>query len=217
MEPTSKRLSRTLWVGVGLVLLTLCGSFVLMRIKPLPPRTASLPVIGSVPAFALTNQDARAFTLEDLRGKPWVADIVFTRCAGPCPRLSQQMAQLQAALPPASPAQLVSLTTDPEFDTPAVLKKYAARFSADPARWHFLTGDQRQIATLAADGLKLSALEKPVTERTSADDLFIHSTLFVVVDKQARLRAVFATDETTPWTNVQAQIIATLRQLEHEP
>ncbi len=217
MEPTSKRLSRTLWVGVGLVLLTLCGSFVLMRIEPLPPRAASLPVIGSVPAFALTNQDARVFTLEDVRGKPWVADIIFTRCAGPCPRLSQQMAQLQAALPPASPAQLVSLTTDPEFDTPAVLKKYAARFSADPARWHFLTGDQRQIATLAADGLKLSALEKPVTERTSADDLFIHSTLFVVVDKQARLRAVFATDETTPWTNVQAQIIATLRQLEHEP
>ena len=70
---------------------------------------------------------------------------------------------------------------------------------------------------LIQDGLKLSALEKPVTERTSAEDLFIHSTLFVVVDKQARLRAVFETDETTPWTNVQAQIIATLRQLEHEP
>ena len=134
MDPTSIRLSRTLWVGVGLVLLILCGSFVLMRIEPLPPRAASLPVIGSVPAFALTNQDARVFTLEDVRGKPWVADIIFTRCAGPCPRLSQQMAQLQAALPPASPAQLVSLTTDPEFDTPAVLKKYAARFSADPAR-----------------------------------------------------------------------------------
>lgn len=153
----------------------------------------SLPIYGQVSNFTLTNQNGQVVSLADLRGKVWVADIIFTRCAGPCPQMTRQMAELQAALPAASPVELVTLTTDPEFDTPPVMKNYALRFGADLDRWMFLTGSKNEIANLAAGGLKLSAVEVKPEERTAPEDLFIHSTIFVVVDKQARLRGVFQT------------------------
>jgi cytochrome oxidase Cu insertion factor (SCO1/SenC/PrrC family) len=217
MDHTTERLSRSIWIGVGLLIVILCLSFVLSRLKP-PSRALQLPVIGQVADFALTNQAGRVVTLADLRGKVWVADIIFTRCAGPCPRMTGQMESLQAALARDSSARLVTLTTDPEFDTPEVLQRYATRFNADPARWTFLTGTKLQIAALAIDSLKLTAVEKKPEERTNADDLFIHSTIFMVVDKQGRLRGAFETDgEGLAWKNVQTAILAAVQQLEREP
>lgn len=217
MDHTTERLSRSIWIGVGLIVVILCLAFVLSRLKP-ADAAPQLPVISQVADFALTNQDGRVLTLADLRGQVWVADIIFTRCAGPCPRMTRQMESLQAALPKDSRAQLVTLTTDPEFDSPEVLKRYATRFNADPARWNFLTGTKLQIAALAIDSLKLTAVEKKPEERTDADDLFIHSTIFVVVDKQGRLRGAFETDsEGLEWTKVQSAILAAVKQLEREP
>lgn len=217
MDPNAERLSRSLWIGVGLIIVILCLAFVLSRLRP-SDRLPDLPVISQVADFALTNQSGVVVTLADLRGKVWVADIIFTRCAGPCPRLTRQMESLQAALPAGSTAQLVTLTTDPEFDTPEVLQRYAARFNANPARWHFLTGTKLQIAALAVDNLKLAAVEIPPEKRTNADDLFIHATLFVVVDKQGRMRGAFETDgEGVTWEETQSAILAAIRQLEREP
>src|SRR5208283_2534015 len=99
-------------------------------------------------------------TLATLRGHVWVADIIFTRCGGPCPRMTRQMKDLQEALPANSQARLVTLTTDADFDTPAVLKAYGERFGADFNRWLFLTGTKPGIANLAIDSLKLTAIEK---------------------------------------------------------
>ena len=158
-------------------------------------------------------------TLADLTNQVWVADIIFTRCAGPCPRMTGQMKSLQEALPKASAAKLVTLTTDPEFDTPAVLKKYGERFGADPNRWLFLTGTKPEIAALASDSLKLSTQPVKPAERTGEADLFIHATLFVVVDRHARLRGYFETGgDGVDWTNVvQAKILRAVHQLENEP
>lgn len=219
MQEASPPISRTLWIGIALILLMIvlaALSFALQSRRQTPP---PLPVIGKIASFTLTNQAGQTVTLANLRGQVWVADIIFSRCAGPCPRMTRQMASLQAALPKDNPTRLVSLTTDPEFDTPEVLNKYAARYNADTNRWWFLTGDKREIATLATDGLKLAGfIETKPEERVNPDDLFIHSTLFVVVDKQARLRGVFETDEADGgWTNVQHQILDTLRVLEREP
>ena len=176
------------------------------------------PVFGAVAEFALTNQFGQAISREDLSGRVWVADIIFTRCPGPCLRMTRQMKELQEALPPASRTRLVSLTTDPDFDTPAVLKQYGERFSADTNRWTFLTGTKREIGDLAAGGLKLSAVEKSAAERDSADDLFIHSTVFVVVDRRGRLRGVFETGgEGVEWASQKEKILATVRQLERAP
>lgn len=105
------------------------------------------------------------------------------------------MSDLQAAIRPADPVRFVTLTTDPEHDTPAVLERYARQHGADPGRWFFLTGSKPQIKQAAVAGLKFTALEKDPSQRESDTDLFIHSTIFVVVDKRGNARAVFETDE----------------------
>jgi protein SCO1/2 len=127
------------------------------------------------------------------------------------------MKELQQALPPDSEARLVSLTTDPDFDTPPVLETYGKRFDANAQRWQFLTGTKQQIRDLASSSLKLVGLEKKPEERETPQDLFIHSTIFVVVDRQARLRGFFeTTGEDIDPTRVKTQILATVKRLEAE-
>ena len=214
MEPSTERLSRTIWIGVALVILLLGGAVVLSRLQP---RQSPLPVLGQIADFTLTNQLGQATTLQSLRGRVWLADIIFTRCPGPCARMTRQMASVQDALPKASGAQFVSLTTDPDFDSPEILSKYATRFGADSNRWHFLTGTKKEIGALAAQSLKLVAVEKTAELRENPDDLYIHATIFVLVDKQARLRGIFETGgDGIEWTNVQASILSAIKQLERE-
>ena len=215
MQPATEKLSRTIWVGVGLIIVILCASFVLIRVNP--HRTRPLPIISTIEPFTLTNQSSNLITLDDMRGKVWVADIIFTRCSGPCPQMTRRMELLQAALPKKSGTKLITLTTDPEYDSPEVLKKYGERFNADFSRWQFLTGTKKQLGALAIDGLKLSAEEIKPEQRKDDSDLFVHSTYFVVVDKQGRMRGVFETGgEGVEWTNVQPAIIATIQQLDRE-
>ncbi|MGB7749774.1 MAG: SCO family protein [Verrucomicrobiia bacterium] len=218
MADTPQQLPRTLWIGIVLLLVVLCLAYVVSLAEiNRGHRPAALPVIGPVAGFTLTNQDGQVTTLADLSNRVWIADIIFTRCAGSCPIMSKQMESLQDALPPASQARLVTLTTDPDFDTPPVLKKYGERFGANSNRWTFLTGTKLEIGQLAANSLKLSAVPVKPEDRQNPADLFIHSTTFVVVDQHARLRRVFETEgDGVDWTNVQPHIIETVKQLEHE-
>jgi protein SCO1 len=204
-------------IGLGLAGATLLMAYVLAQLKSNAALGRPLPVIGPIANFSLTNQSGGVVSLGDLRGRVWVADIIFTRCPGPCLKMTRQLKGLQEALPPTSEARLVTLTTDADFDTPAVLKAYAERFGVDTNRWMFLTGPKQGIAKLAIDSLKLTAVEKKPEERESPQDLFVHSTIFVIVDKQGRLRGGF---ETTGGgidpRAVQTQIVAAVRQLERE-
>ena len=177
-----------------------------------------LPVIGPVAEFTLTNQDGKAVSLADLNGHVWVADIIFTRCPGPCLKMTRQMKDLQAAVAPSNPVRFVTLTTDPSYDSPPVLKTFAGRFDADFNRWMFLTGRKSEISKLASGSLKLTAMENPPDQRPSPLDLFLHSTIFVVVDKHAQLRGVFeTTGEGVDPMQVKKQIVAAIRRLEREP
>jgi protein SCO1/2 len=207
----------TVGIGLLLILLTLALAFLMSEVKRRTVHSHPLPVYGQVQDFALTNQLAAPVSIADLRGKVWVADIIFTRCPGPCLKMTRQMKELQVALPPGSHAKLVSLTTDPDYDTPPVLTGYAARFDADTNRWMFLTGTKREIGNLASGSLKLSAVEVKPEERKSDDDLFVHSTIFVIVDKQAQLRGVYQTGgEGVDWLKSKQQILTAVRQLERE-
>jgi protein SCO1/2 len=198
-----------------LALLALAGLLAALNVRDTAGK--ALPVYGQVSEFGLTNHDGQACSLSDLRGKVWVADIIFTRCPGPCLKMTRQMHELQTALPTSSQAKLVTLTTDPEFDTPAVLKAYAQRFGADFNRWLFLTGTKKQIAGLAIDSLKLTALEKKPEERQSPADLFVHSTIFVAVDKRGQLRGIFeTTGEGIDPAQVRGEIVAAVKRLERE-
>ena len=216
-EPT-RRIGWLAWGGLALVVVTFLLAFLFMQLTGHNGSGQRLPVYGQIADFALTNQNGRAVSLADLRGQAWVADIIFTRCPGPCLKMTKQMKALQDALPPDSPTKLVTLTTDADFDTPPVLKAYAERFAADPRRWMFLTGTKQEVAKLAIDSLKLTAIEKKPEERESAQDLFVHSTIFVIADKRGQLRGVFeTTGEGIDPQNVKAQILAAAGQLEREP
>lgn len=198
----------------------MCGVLAVRYLRPAAPvsHPAPLPVLGRVADFALTNQAAQPVALADLRDRPWIADIIFTRCAGPCPWMTRKMAELQAALPPESPVRLVTLTTDPDFDTPPVLAKYAGRFGADTRRWSFLTGTKAQLGHLAIDSLKLTAVAKKPEERANDADLFVHSTMFVLVDKHGQLRGVYQTGgEDVNWVNVRERLLLDARALAGEP
>jgi len=217
MSEPFQQLPRTLWLGFGL-LLGFLGLAYLLSLAEFKQKHA-LPVLGQVADFTLTNQDGKVTTLADLTNRVWVADIIFTRCAGPCPIITGHMKSLQDALPKTSNAKLVTLTTDPDYDTPPVMKRYGERFGADFNRWIFLTGTKAEIGALGGGSLKLSAVPKQPAEQTNAVDLFIHTTIFVVVDKHARLRGSFETvGDGVDWTNAaQLRIAAVVRQLEREP
>jgi protein SCO1/2 len=219
MSDSSHSLPRTLWLGLILFLALICFAWLASLHQLQRHRLPPLPVISQVADFSLTNQDGVRTTLKDLTNHVWVADIVFTRCSGPCPRMTAQMRSVQQLLPKDSQVQLVTLTTDPDFDTPAVMHKYAQHFGADTSQWHFLTGTKAQIAALASDSLKLSAVPVKPEDRKDDADLFIHTTIFVVVDKHAQLRTFFETGgEGVDWTNsVEPRLLETLRHLERQP
>jgi protein SCO1/2 len=217
MTQPARRIEWLVWSGLALIILTVLLALLFATVKMQRTLGNPLPVIGAVGDFTLTNQNGQAVSLADLRGKVWVADIIFTRCPGPCTTMTRQMKELLRSVPAASTTRFLTLTTDPEFDTPSVLKAYAARFEGDSSRWSFLTGTKPQIANLAVDSLKLTAVEKKAEERTSATDLFIHSTIFVVVDPSGRLRGIFeTTGEGISPKRVKLQILAAVRRLERE-
>ena len=215
---SEQRPNWSLFVGLALVLGILACLVILLKRGAGPNRASeALPVIGQVADFTLTNQDNHAVSLADLKGHVWVADIIFTRCAGPCPEMTRKMKELQEALPDSSTARLVSLTTDADYDSPEVLARYADRYGADAGRWMFLTGDKVGIANLAIDSLKLTALAKPAKDRTTPNDLFVHSTIFVVVDKQGRLRGAFdSVGQNIDWPTAKQAILGAVETLENQ-
>ncbi|HEV2694345.1 MAG TPA: SCO family protein [Verrucomicrobiae bacterium] len=219
MSENSRPLPRSVWLGCSLAFSLVGLAVVVSFLQHARQQQPVLPVIGPIADFTLTNQDGNVVTLANLTNHVWLADIIFTRCAGPCPRLTMQMKTLEDKLPASGTARFVTLTTDPEFDSPEVLKRIGTHYGADFSRWNFLTGTKAEIAGLAANSLKLSAQPVKVEEQKDAADLFIHTTIFVIVDKHAQLRGFFETGgEDVDWTNaVLPRIIGTVNQLENEP
>ena len=143
-----------------------------------------LPSYGAVPNFELVNQDAQPFGSQQLSGKIWIADFIFTNCRGPCPIISTRMGELQKPLANRG-VHLISFTVDPEKDTPEVLRTYADKLRKEPIRWDFLTGPIATIASLSRDGFKLGISEgEPETGP-------VHSTRFVLVDRRGTIRGYY--------------------------
>ncbi|HEU0093638.1 MAG TPA: SCO family protein [Vicinamibacteria bacterium] len=158
------------------------------RPAPEPPR------LGSLPDFRLVERSGRPLSLADLRGRPWVADFIFTQCGGACPAMTARMARLRRDVSPE--VQFVSFTVDPAHDTPEVLARYAATFRADEG-WRFVTGPAKELYTLSVAGFKLAAMEVPPGEQAAGGDgPFLHSSKFVLVDGAGVIRGYYdSTDE----------------------
>ncbi len=173
----------------GWALLTSCGH-------------ASLPSYASVPEFSLTDQTGAKFDSGSaLKGHVWVADFMFTTCPGPCPRMSKQMSEVQAALQ-GTDARMVSLTVDPQNDTPPVLAKYAAFYHARPGVWFFLTGDVATLQHLDRDVFKLGDI----------DGTLDHSTRFVLVDRSSQVRGFYLTSDADAISHVIADAKSLLKE-----
>src|SRR5687768_15498573 len=179
MDRRQKIITTVLWSVLVIAMLGVVGTGLWAKFRPDP-----LPVLYAGPAFSLTDQDAKAFGSENLRGKTWVAAFIFTHCPGVCPQMSMKMAALQQAVPDRD-VHLVSFSVDPERDTPAVLKEYARSFDADPARWHFLTGEKAAVFDVAA-GLKLTAAPAGVF----GPDI-VHAEKLLLIDGEGRVRGAY--------------------------
>lgn len=147
----------------------------------------------TVPTDTLTDQEGRRVSLRSLRGKVWVADFIFTRCAGPCPMMSVRMSQLQKDFEDSGDVTLVSFSVDPVYDTPERLKTYATKYGADNKRWFFLTtGDKNKIWDLAMKGFALTAGED--TTRDGRGMIF-HDERLVIVDRSGEIRGYVHTKD----------------------
>ncbi len=203
---TSARIERLVLWGVALILAVISAAFIYSKAGPGSP---PLPVLKTIAPFQLTDQKGNPFSLNDLRGRVWVGSIIFTRCPGPCARMTQQYARLQADLPSDGRVMLASLTADPEYDTPEVLLRFGDRFGAEYGRWRFLTGSKTELYSLAMNGLMLALQETEPEKRVIDEDMFIHSELFVLVDKNGNARAAY--DSSEPDTH--AKVLAGVKQL----
>ncbi len=176
-------------------------------------RHPPVPVIRQLPSFALTDQTARRYGSDELRGHPWVANFMFTSCPFSCPRLTRHMARVQEALrargDATAPVRMVSFTVDPEVDTPAKLAEYAQRYRVDAARWRFLTGPTPEIQRLSQEGFQI-AMGAPPEGRPHGYNI-LHGEHIMLVDARGRIRGYYrANDEGL------ASIVRDAETLSHE-
>lgn len=143
------------------------------------------PVLGQVPEFRLTNERGEPFGSEELRGKVYIANFIFTSCTMACPKLTGEMAKVQHRTRNLRDALLlVSISVDPKTDTPAVLAAYAREHGAIPGRWTFLTGPLEQITQAVQEGFKIAI---------GPDEVFgtFHGEKFVLVDAKGQIRGYY--------------------------
>ncbi len=191
------------------------GSAIRLGASNAPQR---LEVYGEVPTFSLVDRTGQEVTRKTLEGKVWIANFIFTSCRLTCPQQSATMAQFQADLDGEPDIRLVSVTIDPDRDTPEVLTRYAERFHADARRWLFLTGEEQAIYALAQEGFHLAAGAGPAVIPTSSERIasggpgaltssaarrpaeaaendnqaLVHDARFALVDRRARIRGYYS-------------------------
>jgi protein SCO1/2/putative membrane protein len=171
-------------VVVGTVLASLCTCLVLVGLRPGPPPSAQDLGPQGFPLgdFRLVERSGRTVTAADLADRVAIASFVFTRCPLQCPKITSVMKGLQSRLA-GSGVTLVSISVDPEHDTPAVLTDYARRFGADPDRWWFLTGPKDVVQELVVGRFKLPLRPAGDDEQQAGADPIVHSDRLALIDR----------------------------------
>ena len=166
--------------------------------RELPPE---LPRLYQVPAFSLTNDFNKPFGSNELQGKVYIANFMFTSCPTICPALMEKMQLVQKRIRGVGDkAALVTITVDPEFDTPKVMHKFARELHANPFVWNFLTGDEAQIKNLLIEGYKVPMGDgkQPVKGMVDGKEVtlfdIVHSEKLVLVDQEGWVRGYYSTD-----------------------
>jgi len=184
-------IERLAWGAVAATLAFVIGWGVHSLIRgPSRLEETSPPVLGQVPEFELTERAGGKVTRESLLGQIWIADFIFTRCTGICPLLSGRMRELQSAIAGRPGVRLVSISVDPEFDSPEVLDAYARNHGAEPGRWLFLTGGWEETRDLVGEGFRLN-VSKAEPGEVPVGELVTHSDRMVLVDKRGGIRGYY--------------------------
>jgi protein SCO1/2 len=181
------------WALVILVIAGLIGAAVWKKAAPrgqppvLQPVKKELPILHTIGDFSLSDQTGRAVGMADFRGKVWIANFIFTRCAGICVYTTQSMSGLDKALVDRPELKLVSFSVDPRHDLPPVLLEHARERGITSPRWFFLTGELAEVHRLVKDSFHLPAKATPDKE-----DLITHSDLLALVDAKGRIRGYYS-------------------------
>jgi protein SCO1/2 len=151
-------------------------------VTPVPNR--GVAVGDRIPDFTLTDQTGRRVSFSQMRGEPIAVTFLYTRCpiATACPLTATRFAKLDSMLKKEGFGKLITITVDPEHDTPRVLADYAAHLGADPARWKFLTGDPKAVAEVASSFGVVYYPEKGQV---------VHAQAAAVVDPDGRLATIY--------------------------
>jgi len=155
--------------------------FFVLLMEDMLRNTKPLPVLGDIPPFELLDNFGQSFTEENISGEIWVADLIFTTCAGPCPIMSTEMRSLHKYYLGNKNIHMVTITVNPDYDSPEVLTEYGERYDADFDKWHFLTGKYENIQSLIANGFKMGDIE----------EIVFHSTRFALIDPNMNIRGYY--------------------------
>ncbi|MBC7748269.1 MAG: SCO family protein [Methylotenera sp.] len=153
------------------------------RVNPITANEDQLIKIGPAPKFELINQDNQKITNESYEGKVYVLEFFFSTCPTICPKMNQSMLLIEKKFFGNPNFGIVSITIDPEHDTPQVLKDHAKLLGVKSSNWNFLTGDKAYIFNLANKGFNLYA-----GENKKVVGGFEHSGLFALIDKNGNIR-----------------------------
>jgi protein SCO1/2 len=143
-------------------------------------------IYHTIPYFEFINQDNEKLTRDDLLGSIYVADFFFVTCPTICPKMATNMAYIQNKFKDRKDLKFISITVNPEQDSVQVLKEYAAKVHADTDSWSFLTGEKEEIYDIAFNGFFVNVMKDSI-----APGGFLHSQMFVLVDKKGHVRGYF--------------------------
>ncbi len=165
-------------------------------------QTEKLPILGpketieingkvdtiyhQIPDFSLINQDSLEYGTKDLEGKVFVADFFFTTCPTICPVMKTQLLRVHEKFKEEEDFKIISISIDPNYDKPSILKDFSNKLSIDNHQWNFLTGDQAKI-------FELGEKEFLVTTQKDENELggYLHSGAFLLIDRNRRIRGIY--------------------------
>jgi len=161
-----------------------------------------LPDYGRVPHFAMTDSQGRSFDSNRLAGRVWAVDFIYTSCPGPCPRMTSEMHRVEQQVKDDADVVLISISVDPEHDSPPVLNDFAHKFGGPANNWYFLAGTPATVHLLAHDTFKVGDVISNMD----------HSTKFMLVDKHGNLRGYYSSEEADGIASLVRDIAALRRQ-----
>jgi len=171
--------------GIGILIVLAVAGWLASTLSYAAGERDGLPRIGPAPDLSLTTHDGQRLSLKELRGKVVVVTFIYASCADTCPLLTAKMAGLQAALGADFGPKVffLSITVDPERDTPAVLQRYAQAHGANLVGWACLTGTPAEIRQVA----RRYGIYSRKTARGDVDHTFLTS----LVDQSGTLRVQY--------------------------